>query len=69
MRNTSRRFDALTCVKIACLGLFLTNGIGCGGNPDQRKSGTLATPIDFVEQAGEAQGKAEDASKSAAKKK
>jgi|GEM_PF-4675860 len=69
MRNTFRRFDAKNRALMFCIGLFLTSGIGCGGNPDQRKSGTLATPIDFVEQAGEAQGKAEDASKTTAKKK
>lgn len=38
--------------------------VGCGGgDPDQRKSGTLVVPLDSVEKAGEAAGKAEDAKK------
>lgn len=67
MRNMILCFDRSACARILCLVVFLTSLIGCGGNPDQRKSGTLATPIDFVEKAGESQGKSEDAAKSASK--
>jgi hypothetical protein len=42
---------------------------GCGGNSEQRQSGTLATPIDAVEKAGELAGKAADAKQAPAKKK
>jgi len=42
---------------------------GCGGNSEQRVSGTLAKPIDIVEKAGEVQGKEADAKKSTAIKK
>jgi len=59
-----RRFS-VAALFFAVLALKVT---GCGGEGDQRKSGTLATPIDFVEKAGEAQGKAEDANKTAKKK-
>jgi len=62
--NFVRRFS-VAALFFAVLALKVT---GCGGEGDQRKSGTLATPIDFVEKAGEAQGKAEDASKTAKKK-
>lgn len=68
MRTMIKRFDPLACTWLLCLGLSMTSSIGCGGNPDQRKSGTLATPIDVVEKAGEDQGKAEDAAKAATKK-
>lgn len=43
--------------------------VGCGGNSEQRQSGTLATPIDAVEKAGELAGKAADAKQAPAKKK
>ena len=43
--------------------------VGCGGNSEQRQSGTLATPIDAVEKAGELAGKAVDAKQAPAKKK
>lgn len=61
---TRRRFPVL-CLFLAVLALKVS---GCGGESDQRKSGTLATPIDFVEKAGENQGKAEDAKKATPKK-
>ncbi|MFM7129126.1 MAG: hypothetical protein ACKO0V_07190 [bacterium] len=60
----NKRFSVL-CLFIAVLALKVS---GCGGEGDQRKSGTLATPIDFVEKAGENQGKAEDAKKATPKK-
>lgn len=63
-RILSHRF-ALLCLFMAVMALKVS---GCGGQGDQRKSGTLATPIDFVEKAGENQGKAEDAKKATPKK-
>jgi hypothetical protein len=50
-------------VLFSFVAVMLFNMAGCGGNGDQRKSGTLVTPIDAVEQAGEQAGKAEDAKK------
>lgn len=69
MISPLRRVCFRSIVNFAVGFALLVNLIGCGGNPDQRKSGTLATPIDFVEKAGEAAGKAEDASKNVTKKK
>lgn len=69
MLRPNRRVYVRSVVNFAVGGALVVNLIGCGGNPDQRKSGTLATPIDFVEKAGEAAGKAEDASKNVSKKK
>ena len=69
MIRPTRRVYVRSVVNLAIGGVLVMNLIGCGGNPDQRKSGTLATPIDFVEKAGEAAGKAEDAAKSVSKKK
>ncbi|MBI1323509.1 hypothetical protein GC170_10035 [bacterium] len=65
----NRRVYVRSIVNFAVGSALIVNLIGCGGNPDQRKSGTLATPIDFVEKAGEAAGKAEDAAKNISKKK
>ena len=69
MRSPLQRVCARFVVNFAVRCSLFVCQIGCGGNPDQRKSGTLATPIDFVEKAGEAAGKAEDASKNVSKKK
>ena len=69
MTRPLRRVRIKSVVNFAVGSAMLINLVGCGGNPDQRKSGTLATPIDFVEKAGEAAGKAEDATKNVSKKK
>ena len=50
------------------VAVMFINMAGCGGKGDQRKSGTLVTPIDVVEKAGEQAGKAEDANKTPKKK-
>lgn len=56
-------------VLFSFVAVMFFNMAGCGGNADQRKSGTLVTPIDIVEKAGEQAGKAEDANKKTANKK
>lgn len=55
-------------VLLSFVAVMLINLAGCGGKGDQRKSGTLVTPIDVVEKAGESAGKAEDAKKTPKKK-
>lgn len=55
----------ILCAFMASTCLSMT---GCGGKGDQRKSGTLVSPIDAVENAGEKAGKAEDAKKISKKK-
>ena len=61
-----RRIVALL---LALPALSILSISGCGGETEQRKSGTLVVPLDFVEKAGEVSGKKEDAAKGASKKK
>ena len=69
-KTLMKSFTTVRSIALIVLASVLSGSFaGCGGNSEQRQSGTLATPIDAVEKAGELAGKAADAKQAPAKKK